>query len=99
MYSGFGPPRPSQTTRMSGFRGAVHAGNPPRRSHGLFRRRMRGLLSLSQNPPGQGGNVNLACPLPSSSEDEERILLAHGGGGRLTQQLIDRIFRPAFDNP
>lgn len=36
------------------------------------------------------------CPLPLTTED--RILLAHGGGGRLTQQLIDRIFRPAFAN-
>jgi hydrogenase expression/formation protein HypE len=30
---------------------------------------------------------------------EERIQLAHGGGGRLTQQLINEIFRPAFSNP
>ena len=27
------------------------------------------------------------------------ITLAHGGGGRLTQQLIDSIFRPAFRSP
>ncbi len=26
------------------------------------------------------------------------ITLAHGGGGRLTHQLIDQLFRPAFDN-
>ncbi len=26
----------------------------------------------------------------------ERIELAHGGGGRLTQRLIDQLFRPAF---
>jgi hydrogenase expression/formation protein HypE len=37
------------------------------------------------------------CPLPASSTD--RIQLAHGGGGRLTQQLIDRIFLPAFSTP
>lgn len=41
--------------------------------------------------------MNLQCPIPASSG--ERILLAHGGGGRLTQQLIDRVFRPAFANP
>jgi hydrogenase expression/formation protein HypE len=29
----------------------------------------------------------------------ERILLAHGGGGRLTNQLIEDIFLPAFANP
>ena len=38
--------------------------------------------------------MSFQCPLPPATED--RILLAHGGGGRLTQQLIDRIFRPAF---
>jgi hydrogenase expression/formation protein HypE len=27
------------------------------------------------------------------------IQLAHGGGGRLTQQLIERVFEPAFANP
>jgi hydrogenase expression/formation protein HypE len=27
------------------------------------------------------------------------VLLAHGGGGRLTQMLIDRMFLPTFDNP
>lgn len=27
------------------------------------------------------------------------ITLAHGGGGRLTQQLIERVFGPAFRNP
>lgn len=28
-----------------------------------------------------------------------RILLGHGGGGRLTQELIAQLFLPAFDNP
>lgn len=37
-----------------------------------------------------------SCPVPHA--DDERILLAHGGGGRLTQQLIERLFLPAFDN-
>ena len=36
------------------------------------------------------------CPVPSSTATE--ILLAHGGGGKLTQQLIDRVFAPAFRN-
>ncbi len=40
---------------------------------------------------------NLTCPLPPATE--ERIQMAHGGGGRLTRQLIDGIFRPAFSNP
>ncbi len=29
----------------------------------------------------------------------ERILLAHGSGGRLTQDLVRKLFLPAFDNP
>ena len=29
----------------------------------------------------------------------ERVLLAHGGGGRLTQELIRELFAPAFANP
>ena len=28
-----------------------------------------------------------------------RVDLSHGAGGRATAQLIDEIFRPAFDNP
>jgi len=39
----------------------------------------------------------LSCPLPRPATD--RILLAHGGGGRLTNQLIEDIFLPAFSNP
>ena len=39
----------------------------------------------------------LNCPLPRVSDD--RIVLAHGGGGRLTHQLIEKIFMPAFSNP
>jgi hydrogenase expression/formation protein HypE len=38
-----------------------------------------------------------ACPLPLS--DYPNILLTHGSGGKLMHDLIDRIFRKAFDNP
>jgi hydrogenase expression/formation protein HypE len=40
--------------------------------------------------------IELSCPIPKS--DYERISIAHGGGGRLSQDLFDRIFLPAFDN-
>jgi len=43
------------------------------------------------------GNSWGECPIPIS--DYPNILLAHGGGGKLMQQLIDKIFLPAFDNP
>lgn len=37
------------------------------------------------------------CPLPL--DEYPRVLLAHGGGGRLTQNLIERVLAPSFDNP
>jgi len=40
---------------------------------------------------------NLQCPIPIS--DYPVVTLAHGGGGRLTQMLIERMFVPAFANP
>jgi len=42
-------------------------------------------------------SFNLSCPVPRVADD--RIVLAHGGGGRLTHQLIEKIFMPAFGNP
>ena len=39
-------------------------------------------------------SFQLQCPIPIS--DYPVITLAHGGGGRLTQMLIDRLFVPAF---
>lgn len=41
-------------------------------------------------------DYNLTCPVPELSHSE--ITLAHGGGGALTHQLIDKIFKPAFFN-
>jgi hydrogenase expression/formation protein HypE len=41
--------------------------------------------------------MSFECPLPLGSPKE--IQLGHGGGGRLSQQLIDTIFIPAFSNP
>ncbi len=38
----------------------------------------------------------MQCPIPIS--DYPHILLAHGGGGRLTHMLIERMFAPAFAN-
>jgi len=37
------------------------------------------------------------CPLPLTQAEE--ILLGHGSGGKLTAQLVERVFLPAFDNP
>jgi hydrogenase expression/formation protein HypE len=37
------------------------------------------------------------CPVPFL--EGETVLLAHGGGGKLTQRLIEEVFLPAFSNP
>ena len=45
-----------------------------------------------------GGGVpsGSTCPIPIS--DYPTVQLAHGGGGKLSQMLIERLFVPAFDN-
>ena len=45
--------------------------------------------------PGEEG-FDLSCPVPLSNYPH--VLLAHGGGGRLTQRLIEQLFVPSFDN-
>ncbi len=37
------------------------------------------------------------CPLPRL--DYPNILMGHGGGGKLTQELLEHVFLPAFENP
>jgi hydrogenase expression/formation protein HypE len=39
----------------------------------------------------------LSCPLPYTRYPN--ILLAHGGGGKLGHELIEKVFLPAFHNP
>jgi len=41
-------------------------------------------------------DVKLSCPLPLHYE---KIVMAHGGGGRLMQQLLDEYIQPVFNNP
>lgn len=47
------------------------------------------MTSNDQNPA--------ACPLPLT--EYPHVLMAHGGGGKLMSQLIERLFMPAFSNP
>jgi hydrogenase expression/formation protein HypE len=44
------------------------------------------------NEPAGG----FVCPIPIA--DYPQVLLAHGGGGELTNQLIEKMFVPAFSN-
>lgn len=41
-------------------------------------------------------NEDFNCPLPLN--DSDCVLMAHGGGGRMTHRLISSIFYPAFRN-
>jgi hydrogenase expression/formation protein HypE len=47
---------------------------------------------------GNGVDVNggMACPIPIS--EYKSVLLAHGGGGRLSQRLINKMFVSQFHN-
>ena len=54
--------------------------------------RLRGLLPLPGCEPAWPW-TSTCCPVPLESPT---VLLAHGGGGRLMHQLLDRLFLPAF---
>lgn len=41
--------------------------------------------------------VSLSCPFPI--QNYPNVLLAHGGGGKLMHQLIEKMILPAFHNP
>ncbi len=42
-------------------------------------------------------DFTLSCPIPI--EQYPHVLMAHGGGGRLMHQLLEKIFLPVFGNP
>ncbi|HKU26595.1 MAG TPA: hydrogenase expression/formation protein HypE [Candidatus Sulfotelmatobacter sp.] len=58
------------------------------------------LKILVANIPSNGSATSLpgsACPIPITPH--EQIVLGHGSGGKLSAQLIERLFIPAFSNP
>lgn len=42
-------------------------------------------------------DFQLQCPAPRDPQDV--IVMAHGGGGRMSQRLLDEVFLPLFSNP
>jgi hydrogenase expression/formation protein HypE len=55
-------------------------------------------VSAKDTAPDPGAALLAAsCPVPAG--EGETILLAHGGGGRMTQRLIENVFLKNFDNP
>jgi hydrogenase expression/formation protein HypE len=58
---------------------------------------MRRVLSLSKGAYiDMADDFTLSCPIPISQYPQ--ILLAHGGGGKLMHQLIEKLFGAAFAN-
>lgn len=47
--------------------------------------------------PTKTENPVFACPAPIPPGDQ--VLLGHGSGGKLSAQLVERVFLPAFGNP
>ena len=45
----------------------------------------------------EGGLLGAVCPAPIF--DHPQIVLGHGSGGKLTSELIEKMFLPAFSNP
>lgn len=61
----------------------------------LFLRRASANVTIVSE--GSSHPAGFSCPVPLAGPVE--IQLAHGGGGRMTQELIDRVFAPAFRSP
>src|SRR5215472_15196440 len=92
----------------------MHPRPSARCDHGLVRGRLRRLLplparaggGLKEAPMEQPESLpesiaapaweGAVCPAPIGHRD--RIVLGHGSGGRLSRELFERIFEPAFDN-
>lgn len=47
--------------------------------------------------PATPSIASFNCPVPVTNHST--IQMAHGGGGRLTQRLLEQVFYPAFNNP
>jgi hydrogenase expression/formation protein HypE len=52
-----------------------------------------------EREPAETIGVAIAPTCPSPAEENERVVMAHGGGGTMTQRLIRDIVEPAFRNP
>lgn len=52
---------------------------------------------LVSEPPGTIDPADWVCPLPL--RETRRVTLAHGGGGVLSEELIENLFLPAFGAP
>jgi len=46
--------------------------------------------------PSENAPAGFSCPAASTGHDSPRVMMGHGGGGLLSQQLIQSVFAPAF---
>ncbi|MGC1373827.1 MAG: hydrogenase expression/formation protein HypE [Candidatus Sulfotelmatobacter sp.] len=53
--------------------------------------------ATKQDDAAETSLPGMSCPLPITKR--EQIVLGHGSGGKLSAQLIERVFLPAFSNP
>ncbi len=56
-----------------------------------------GALATNGGSEGAVSALFGSCPLPLF--EHKQIVLGHGSGGKLTAELIDKVFLPAFKNP
>jgi hydrogenase expression/formation protein HypE len=56
-----------------------------------------GKTSLNQSPNAAPDFSNWSCPLPLVGYPN--IVMGHGGGGKLGNELVEHLFLPAFRNP
>jgi hydrogenase expression/formation protein HypE len=54
-------------------------------------------MSESSKPASTPDFSNWSCPLPLA--DYPTIVMGHGGGGKLGNELVEHLFLPAFRNP
>lgn len=54
--------------------------------------------SFSSSPGGRSQRLNLAGACPTPLRDYPHVVMGHGGGGKLSQELVEHIFLPSFDN-
>ncbi len=53
----------------------------------------------SNQPPPHSSQLLFGATCPIPIEEYPTVVMAHGGGGRLSQMLIEKMFVPAFANP
>ena len=58
---------------------------------------MAAAIPAEMKPEPDAALPGASCPLPIF--DHKQIVLGHGSGGKLTAQLIENVFLPAFGNP